>query len=745
MIRANPLKINLQLVLVLAATLLFSISPYHHLKSQERKALTLQLKWHHQFQFAGYYAALHKGFYDDAGFNVRLLEGGVAHPPVEAVLSGKADFGVTGSDIINFHIEKKPVVIISAIFQHSPYVFMTMSDKKINSATDLAGKRIMASRDQGWLLLRALFLREGIPIHNIQLFEHSWNTQDLISGKVDAISAYITVEPQKARKEGHAITLIRPIDYGIDFYGDVLFTSRSMSDDRPLTVEKFNAASLKGWEYAMSHPEEISDLIMNLPGVRERGVTREDLLYEASEMQKLILPELIEIGHINPGRWQNMLDIYKQLGIARKDASIDGLIFQSASTRKIIYFDILLYVLAIGGFLFIAALVVNWQLRKRVYKKTIDLQNEIQIRKNAEQRLELAIEVAGLGIWEWDLETNKTTYDDRWIQSLGYERAQFLTDLVWMDIVHPDDEASVREILRGLVEGKALYNSLAYRIKTAAGHWKWVLSFCKIIKFHENGKAHKIIGTHLDIDFIKGKEIELQDITRELRKTNTELEKFAYITSHNLRAPVVNLMSLTDMQAQEALSEELNQEITQKIHYCVKQLDSTLNDLIEIVATKSGNHVNKEHMDLQTELDVILRSIEKQVTESGARIETNFSEIKSVYFPKRFLHSILLNLLTNAIKYRSDKRKLVISINTHVKKDHTILYFSDNGLGMNMNKFGSKIFGLYQRFHSKIDGKGLGLYIIKSQIESMDGKIEVQSAPDVGTTFKISFTNGVSS
>ncbi|MEJ7779963.1 MAG: ABC transporter substrate-binding protein [Daejeonella sp.] len=743
MIRANSLKIDLKLLLVLTATLLCSIFPSTPLRSQELEPLTLQLKWRHQFQFAGYYAALQKGFYKEAGFEVRLLEGGPAYPPVNAVLSGKADFGVTGSDILNFHIDDKPVVVISAIFQHSPYVFMTISDKKINSATDLAGKKIMASRDQGWLLLRALFLREGIPIDNIQLSEHSWNNEDLISGKVDAISAYSTVEPRQVRKKGYAVTLIRPIDYGIDFYGDVLFTTRSMSDENPVTVEKFNAASLKGWEYAMSHPEEIAELILNLPGVSERGVSREDLLDEAAEMQKLILPQLVEIGHVNPGRWQNMLDIYKQLGIAKKDASIDGLIFQSASSRKIIYFDILLYVLVIGGFLFVVALVGNWQLRKRVYNKTIDLQNEIQIRKSAEQRLELAIEAAGLGIWEWNLQTNKTTYDDRWLQSLGYEPAQFLKDLVWMDIVHPDDEASVRQILRGLVEGKTQYNSLAYRIKTAQGEWKWVLSFCKIIKFLENGKSLNIIGTHLDIDFIKGKEIELQEITRELRKTNSELEKFAYITSHNLRAPVVNLMSLTEMQAHEELSEDLNHEITQKIHYCVKQLDSTLNDLIEIVATKSGNHVNKEHMDLQTELDVIVRSIEKQVIESGAKIETNFSKISSVYFPKRFLHSILLNLLTNAIKYKSDKRKLIINITTDVQKAHTILNFSDNGLGMNMNEFGNKIFGLYQRFHSKIDGKGLGLYIIKSQIESMDGKIEVQSAQDVGTTFKISFTNVV--
>lgn len=743
--RVSFLKINFFPSLIYYGILLFSLFSCKTLIGQERDTLKLQLKWYHQFQFAGYYAADFKGYYKKAGLNVQLVEGNPNRPPVDMVLSGRTDFGVTGSDILNFHIEKKPVVVISAIFQHSPYVFITLANKKINSLTDLAGKKVMASRDQGWLLLRAVFLREGVSINSMKMSEHSWNNNDLINGTVDAISGYSTVEPYQFLKKGYEVKMIRPVDYGIDFYGDVLFTTSSMADNSPVIVEKFNKASLKGWEYAMSHPDEVANYILNLPGVKERGIVKDDLLNEAKEMQKLIQPQLVEIGHINPGRWHSMLEIYKQLGIAGKNDTIDGLIFQNASLKKVLYFDILLYVLGIGASMFAIALIWNWQLRKLVQKKTMAIQKEIIVRRVAEQRLELAIEAAGLGIWEWDLETNATTFDAKWIHSLGYEPALFMKDIVWMDIVHPDDEENVRDALKGLIEGSSSNNSLAYRIKTGQGEWKWILSFSKILTFQKNGKAGKIIGTHLDIDFIKRKEIELQDITRELRKTNSELEKFAYITSHNLRAPVVNLMSLTEMQTDDTISEELNHEINQKIHFSVKQLDSTLNDLIEIVASKSGKHINKEHLDLQKELNIIIRSIEKQVKESGAQIETNFAEVKSIYFPKRFLHSILINLLTNAIKYKSDKRKLIITLTTRVNKEHTILYFSDNGLGMNMNKFGTKIFGLYQRFHSKIDGKGLGLYIVKSQIESMDGKIEVESTPDVGTTFKVSFENRVPS
>jgi ABC-type nitrate/sulfonate/bicarbonate transport system substrate-binding protein len=234
--------------------------------SQELKPIKLQLKWLHQFQFAGYYAAKEKGFYKDAGLDVEILQGNALNPPVNTVLRGKADFGVTGSDILNSFINKEPVVVVSVIFQHSPYVFMTLSDRKINSPSDLAGKTIMASEDQGGKLLKALLLDEGIPIDSVKIIDHSWQIQDLVNGKADAQSAYLTVEPQIMRKMGHQVSLINPINYGIDFYGDLLFTTVKMANNHPRVVEKFNEASLKGWQYAMAHPEEMVKYIL---GFRE--------------------------------------------------------------------------------------------------------------------------------------------------------------------------------------------------------------------------------------------------------------------------------------------------------------------------------------------------------------------------------------------------------------------------------------------------------------------------------------------
>ncbi len=358
------MKINFHAIVHYAFLIILCLNIPYHAVSQELKPLKLQLKWLHQFQFAGYYAAKEKGYYKDAGFNVELLEGSASIAPVDHVLTGKADFGVTGADILNSFIHNKPVVVVSVIFQHSPYIFMTLSDRKINTPSDLAGKTVMVSEDQGGRIFKALLLKEGIPIDSVNIINHSWQIQDLINGKIDAQSAYLTVEPQILRKMGLKVSIINPMNYGIDFYGDLLFTSAEMANKHPQTVEKFNEASLKGWQYALNHPEEMADYIFNLPGVKNRGITREQLLYEAGEMKKLILPELIEIGHMNPGRWQNMLNIYKQLGLADKEITIEGLLYMSSSTKKLQYFDYLLFVIGVAGFLFIGILIGNWQLRK---------------------------------------------------------------------------------------------------------------------------------------------------------------------------------------------------------------------------------------------------------------------------------------------------------------------------------------------------------------------------------------------
>jgi signal transduction histidine kinase len=237
-------------------------------------------------------------------------------------------------------------------------------------------------------------------------------------------------------------------------------------------------------------------------------------------------------------------------------------------------------------------------------------------------------------------------------------------------------------------------------------------------------------------------ESEIKKLTEQnlsLTKSNSKLEKFTHIASHNLRAPVLNLVSLTQMQKETGLPVELKEEIFDKIHLCVVQLDGTLKDLLEIVASKAEGKIKSEVLNLEEEFNQILNSIENQVQDSGLQVEVDFSDVSTIYFPKPFLNSILLNLVTNAIKYKSAERRLMIKLKSETKNGQSLLHFSDNGIGIDLEKFGDKIFGLYQRFHTHAEGKGMGLYIIKSQVEAMGGTIEVESKPNQGTHFRICF------
>ncbi|HUH33545.1 MAG TPA: ABC transporter substrate-binding protein, partial [Daejeonella sp.] len=678
----------------------------------------LQLKWNHQFQFAGYYAAHERGYYKDEGIDIRIIEGGKDISPIHVVSEGRAEFGIHDPEVLFKNPKKNPLTVVFATLQSSPYAVLSRPESGIRRPSDLVGKRILSAGDQGWSIFKAIMLKEGLDVNKTKIIPRLKDSEELMDEDVDAVITYVTSQPGRLRNLGLDPAVMRPLDYGVDFYGDVIFTSKKYAEESPELVSAFNRATRRGWEYALSHKEQMADDILTFPGVKERGLTRQNLIDEATELEQLILPKFVEIGHMNAGRWQNMLSIYQKLGLADANLTLKGFLFNPAEQKNSGWYDILTYTLMIGGLLFLIAIVLNWELRRQVKVKTSALLNENEERRKADERLELAIEAAGLGLWELDL-SNKTAHlNQRWIfNQLGYQWDDMSKDLSkWDALIHPEDKSRVEKVNQDFLASRTSSNTISYRVKTSTDDWRWILSFRKISNRDESGRPTNITGLHLDIDSIKRKEFELQQLTKELLKKNGELEKFAYITSHNLRAPVVNLKSLTEMHAAGDLPDELENEINSKIRQSVKQLDNTLNDLVEIVSSKSGEQVTRESLNLTIELDQVMTSIENQIHASGAVLEIDFSEVEHINFPKRYLTSILLNLLTNAIKYRSPDRPLIINISTRIDRDFTVLSFTDNGIGINMSKFGHKVFGLYQRFHTNIDGKGLGLYIIKSQV-----------------------------
>lgn len=705
--------------------------------------MRLHLKWWHQFQFAGYYAAQLKGFYEAEGLNVKIIPADKDHPPVKAVLNGGADFAVTGSDLILNHAKGDKLMVVGPVFQHSAYTVISLNTSGINTPADLVGKRIMASEDQGWVQLQALFLKEGIPLDSLKVIPHSWNNMDLINGLSDAMTGYISVEPYQLEKAGMHVHTILPVNYGIDFYGDLLFTSTSLVKNNPTLVEKFKRASFKGWEYAMKNPDELADYILTLPGVKERNVTKEALLYEAEQMQHLILPGLVEIGHMNDGRWQHILEVHQSLGLIDKSVTLNGFLYDPEKTASNRLLNIILYS-GIAAALIIAVFIVyNLSLRRAVRKRTRELETEVKARTKTQEQLELnkerlklAIQAAGIGIWDWDVENDSVSLGDSAATNLGYEPTEFLNNRDYLrSKIHPDDLQPLIRYVESQITFESDEPGIIIRLKTKSGDWKWCLFVSKAAKRDHNNKALHLSGIFLNVNELKSKEIELSELSSTLLKRNKELQQFAYITSHNLRSPVANLLSLSRLFKKEELGSH-NKIYFEKIQECIAILNETLNDVNEILSFRSVAAEKMSNVQLEPELQTVLTSISEQIKTTEASIVYNFS-VSEIWFSKRIIRSIFQNLITNAIKYRRKEVSPVIHITSSEDKEYYMLTLEDNGLGIDLEQYGDKVFTLFQRFHTGIDGKGMGLYIIKTQLETLNGKITLSSKVNSGSTFTV--------
>lgn len=230
----------------------------------------------------------------------------------------------------------------------------------------------------------------------------------------------------------------------------------------------------------------------------------------------------------------------------------------------------------------------------------------------------------------------------------------------------------------------------------------------------------------------------LHKLNKELLHRNKNLQQFTYIVSHNLRAPIANILGLIQLYNPDEPSDPTNQLVIDNVKDASNTLDEVLTDLNSIISLQSEMNEVKEMIPLPTLFKQLLLSIDRQVQQGDVTIVSDFKQCKQVYTIKSYIHSILLNLLTNAIKYKSPKRKAIIQVTCHLTKDnYYCLQVSDNGLGIDLEKHGDNLFKLYKRFHFHVEGKGLGLHLVQTQVEALDGIIEVDSQLDVGTTFKV--------
>lgn len=254
--------------------------------------------------------------------------------------------------------------------------------------------------------------------------------------------------------------------------------------------------------------------------------------------------------------------------------------------------------------------------------------------------------------------------------------------------------------------------------------------------FDSQNNFVNFIGVGRDVTSRIEKEIELQRLLDVTSQQNNKLYNFAHIISHNIRSHTSNLTIIVDLientdNTPEKLSYfELFKEGTEK-------LSETIEYLNEIITIQQKTNIEKTKIRLKDEIEKTKMALSLVIKQSQITITHTIPDDLIVFAVPAYLDSILLNLFTNAIKYKSPKRKAFLEIGYEVNESHTIISFKDNGLGLNLKKNGHKIFGMYKTFHGNEDAKGIGLYITKNQLEAMDGKIEIESELDHGSTFKI--------
>ena len=235
---------------------------------------------------------------------------------------------------------------------------------------------------------------------------------------------------------------------------------------------------------------------------------------------------------------------------------------------------------------------------------------------------------------------------------------------------------------------------------------------------------------------IREQNVRLGDIADNLTRKNEQLEEFTQIVSHNLRAPAGNIVSLLSLYKDTPTPNE-KQEYIQHISNSSHLLLGTLNELNEVLKIKQSGNIERQELQFDAVFKKVCQMLSMRIAELGAEIDCDFLEAPVIQYPNIYLESILLNLLSNALKYYSPQRKSVIRLRTFLHGQQIVLEVADNGLGINLEKYGHQIFKMRKTFHQHPESRGLGLFLIKNQIESMGGQIVVNSEVNKGTTFRV--------
>ena len=350
------------------------------------------------------------------------------------------------------------------------------------------------------------------------------------------------------------------------------------------------------------------------------------------------------------------------------------------------------------------------------------------------ERMQVAVQSAQVGLWDLDIVNNQLHWDDVMYEVYGAKREDFSGDFdAWEKTVHPDDKEEALKNVEKAISGEQEFNTV-FRILTSKGDIRYITGKGEVFR-DTQGNPIRMIGANMDITKIKRNEARLRKLLEITEKQNQSLLNFAHIVSHNLRSNSSNLSLLTGMVRNGKLPLD---KAVEMIEVSAERLEQTVVDLNEVVQVKTKQEHQNPVLFRKVLLEV-LEGINGTWEEAEAQLDLEIDQNLKVKGVKAYVESVIHNMLTNALKYSKHEEPLKLKVFAQSDLDEVRIYFQDNGQGIDLKKHKDKIFGMYKTFHGNPDAKGIGLFLSQNQMESMGGKITVESQVGKGAKFCLHF------
>jgi len=708
------------------------------LRAAVPQKVVLQLKWKHAFQFAGYYAAVEQGYYKASGLDVTLREGGPETSFANELESGRCEYAVALSSMLLQRAHGKHVIALAAILQHSPEVLLVPEKSGINNPHQMVGRTMAVSPDDTPALM-AMFKNEGMASGMVKTVPYEFNIDKLVRGEYDGMGAYSINEPFLFREKGVPVRLIQPRDYGVDFYGDCLFTSGHEVQQNPERVKAFLDASLKGWKYAMHHRDEIIDLLLTKYQVK---ASREALRFEAEQMNELMFSDLIDIGHMNEGRWRHIGDTYVRLGMLNADYSLKDFLYDRDPQKSYSWLWWTVGTTSACTLLLTGLVLALVRINGRIARA------ERQARQ-VQTMVQTILNTIPVGVFWKDRNGVYTGCNRVFADYLGLQapeqiegmESENLPDGWGLDFTSPSDQEIMekgRSVL--LVEQDLVSPDGSTRHCHAS----------RVPLRDETGATVGLLGVVEDITALKEIEMRQARLNERLQQAQ-KYESLQRLTNgvchnfNNILQSVITYAELARMQLgqQPVIKKHLDGVLTES------QRAAALNQML-LISIGHGRH-NIEPIDLVPFFEASLPALRRDLPPRHSLHWLGGTQHTTIQADEESLRQLLVNLITNASEALGEASGEIQIQQGRIPCDQGYLQeayldpappageyayidVTDRGTGMTEEVL-KTVFDPF--FTTKFPGRGLGLTAVLGIVKSHHGAIKIHSLPGKGTTVRV--------